>query len=151
MSLGGVNPGTVTYVDNWGTSLPRRKTFASRGLEEPAHASRGLEEPFFQLCCCHHLPAVILGFFGGKKSSTQKSPTRRSTGKMYQRSPSRWAEISCLSNYSLKQLNKLYYVLLFLFYRVFLPNLTLQIPSHSFVTVTFFSSTNKYFFLLFYF
>ena len=57
---------------------------------------------------------------------------------------SRGAEISCLSNYSLKQLNKLYYVLLlFLFYRVFLPNLTLQIPSHSFVNVTFFSSTNK--------
>jgi hypothetical protein len=55
----------------------------------------------------------------------------------------RGAEISCLSNYSLKQLNKLYYVLLFLFYRVFLPNLTLQIPSHSFVNVTFFSSTNK--------
>ena len=37
----------------------------------------------------------------------------------------------------------LHYVLLFLFYRVFLPNLTLQIPSHSFVNVTFFSSTNK--------
>ncbi len=55
----------------------------------------------------------------------------------------RGAEISCLSNYLLKQLNKIYYVLLFLFYCVFLPNLTLQIPSHSFVTVTFFSSTNK--------
>ena len=37
-------------------------------------------------------------------------------------------------------------IVLFLFYRVFLPNLTLQIPSHSFVNVTFFSSTNKYFF-----
>ncbi len=62
----------------------------------------------------------------------------------------RGAEISCLSNYSLKQLNKLYYVLLFLFYCIFLPNRTLQIPSHSFITVTFFSSTNKYYFLLFY-
>ena len=41
------------------------------------------------------------------------------------------------------KLNKLYNVLLFLFYCVFLPNLTLQIPSHSFVNVTFFSSTNK--------
>jgi hypothetical protein len=30
----------------------KRKTLASRGLEEPAHALRGLDEFFLQLFCC---------------------------------------------------------------------------------------------------